>query len=243
MLPLPLILAAALGASVLASASGALAAPASAPPADLRPAPALDPRPDEIVTGVPVADYVLALSWTPEWCRSGGSGATAKEMECARPLGFTLHGLWPDGAHPPYPSFCRPAGALDIATVREMWWRTPSAVLLQHEWQKHGTCAAWPDAKAYFAQSARLYDRIAIPKIEALAPGELTARAVRTAFVARNPWLTADEIFVQSRRSNDALTEVRVCYDLKFQPAPCRGGNGAPDRARLTLAPSRTGAF
>ena len=217
---------------------------AATPPADLKPAPALNPRPDEIVTGVPIADYVLALSWTPEWCRSGGSGAAAKEMECAQPLGFALHGLWPDGAHPPYPSFCRPAGPLDLAIVREMWRRTPSAVLLQHEWQKHGTCAAWPDARAYFAQSARLFDRIAIPKIEAIAPAGLTAGAVRAAFVARNPWLTGDEIFVQTLRNrDDALSEVRICYGLKFQPTACPGGNGAPDRARLTLAPSRTGAF
>ena len=119
-------------------------------------------------------------------------------MECAQARGFTLHGLWPDGAHPPYPSFCKPAGTLDLGTVREMWRRTPSAVLLKLEWQKHGTCAAWPDAKAYFSQSAKLYDRIAIPKIEAIAPANLTAGAVRAAFVAANPWLTADEIFVQS---------------------------------------------
>ncbi|MBS0360327.1 MAG: ribonuclease T [Proteobacteria bacterium] len=213
----------------------------AAPPADLKPAPALTPRPDEIVAGVPIAYYVLALNWTPEWCRSGGSGATAKEMECAQALGFTLHGLWPDGAHPPYPSFCKPAGALEASTVREMWRRTPSAVLLQHEWQKHGTCAAWPDAKAYFAQAAKLYDRIALPKIEGIR--DLTAGAVRAAFIAKNPWLTADELFVQSQRGTEALTEVRVCYDLKFTPAACPGGNGAPDRVRLTLASSRTGAF
>ena len=229
-------------AVALGPAAPVLAAPAL--PAGLTPAPALSPRPDAVVTGVPVAYYVLALSWTPEWCRSGGSGATAKEMECGAALGFTLHGLWPDGAHPPYPSFCRPAGALDIATVREMWRRTPSAVLLQHEWQKHGTCAAWPDALTYFAQAAKLFDRVALPRIEAISPGERTAGAVRAAFVARNPWLKPDRIFVQTLRNrDDALSEVRVCYDLKFQPAACPGGNGAPDRVRLDLAPSRTGAF
>src|ERR1700758_3804370 len=102
--------------SLILIAAAALGA--GAPPADLKPAPALSPRPDEIVTGVPIAYYVLALNWTPEWCRSGGSGATAKEMECAQALGFTLHGLWPDGAHPPYPGFCKPGGPLDLATVR-----------------------------------------------------------------------------------------------------------------------------
>jgi ribonuclease T2 len=223
-------------------AAPALAAPICAPPPGLTPAPALSPRPDEVVTGVTVAYYVLSLSWTPEWCRSGGSGASAKEMECAQPHGFTLHGLWPDGAAPPYPRFCHPAGQLDLALVRRMYCRTPSAVLLQHEWQAHGTCAAWPDARAYFSQSSRLYDGLKIPPIERLKPGRLTAGDVRAAFVAANPALKPDEVFVQSSRGG-ALSEVRVCYDLKFQPTACPGGNGAPNGVHLELAPSRTGAF
>lgn len=234
----PLLLAAGLS---LVAARG-LAAPACAPPPSLAPAPALTPRPDDVVSGVAVAYYVLALNWTPEWCRSGGSGATAKEMECARPRGFALHGLWPDGAHPPYPRFCRPAGQLDAAVVRQMYCRTPSPVLLQHEWQAHGTCAAWPDARAYFAQAAKLYDGLSIPRIERLRPGRLDAGALRSAFVQANPALRNDGVFVQTSRRGD-LTEVRICYDLTFRPAACPGGNGAPERVRLELAPSLTGAF
>src|SRR5437764_212745 len=88
-------------ASAGAAAQAASVAPSCVAPANLEPAPALTPPANEVVTGVPIAYYVLALSWTPQWCRSGGSGATASEMECERPFGFTLHGLWPDGAHPP----------------------------------------------------------------------------------------------------------------------------------------------
>jgi ribonuclease T2 len=234
----PLILAAGLTAAALP----ALAAPACSPPVGLSPAPALTPREDEVVKGVTVAYYVLALNWTPEWCRSGGSGAAASEMECARPFGFTLHGLWPDGARPPYPRFCRPAGALNAGTVRRMFCRTPSAVLLQHEWQAHGTCAGWATPQAYFAQAARLFDGLKVPRIEGLAPGRLDAGAVRGAFVRANPGLRADDVFVQTSRAG-ALTEVRICYDLKFQPTACPGGNGAPDHVRMDLAPSRTGAF
>jgi ribonuclease T2 len=219
------------------------AAPVCAPPPGLTPALALTPRPDEIVRGVTVAHYVLALTWTPEWCRSGGSGASANEMECGRPFGFTLHGLWPDGAHPPYPRFCHPAGALDVATVRGMYCRTPSPTLLQHEWQAHGTCAAWASPQAYFGQASALFDRLAIPRIEEIPAGELTAGAVRAAFAAKNPGLTAAGIFVQTRRETGALSEVRICYDLHFRPATCSGGAGAPDGVRMTLAPSGSGAF
>jgi ribonuclease T2 len=195
------------------------------------------------VTGVPIAHYVLALNWTPEWCRSGGSGATAKEMECARPFGFTLHGLWPDGAHPPYPRFCQPtAAALDPALVRRMYCRTPSPVLLQHEWQAHGTCASWTSPAGYFGQASQLFDRLVIPKIEGIAAGDLTAGAVRGAFIAKNPWLTSDEIYIQATHSQD-LSEVRICYDLNFRPMACPGGAGLSDHVHIRLAPSRTGAF
>jgi len=70
----------------------------------------------------------------------------------------------------------------------------------------------------------------------------LTAGAVRAAFIGRNPWLRADEIYIQTTRSQE-LSEVRLCYDLKFNPIACLGGTGAADRAHIRLAPSRSGAF
>jgi ribonuclease T2 len=231
-----------LAAALSAAAAPTLAAPACSPPAGLTPAPPLTPRPDDVVSGVSVVYYVLALNWTPEWCRSGGSGAAAKEMECATPHGFTLHGLWPDGAAPPYPRFCHPAGQLDAATVRQMYCRTPSAVLLQHEWQAHGTCSNWPDAKAYFGQASQLFDRIVLPKIEAIPKGKLTAGAVRDAFAKANPWAPAGGIYVQGGRK-ETLSEVRFCYDRAFKPIACPGGAGQENWILLDLAPSLTGAF
>jgi ribonuclease T2 len=232
-----LILAAALSAAGLP----VLAAPACAIPANLSPAPARAPPADELVSGVTNAVYLLALDWTPQWCLNGGSGASAGEMECRQPFGFTLHGLWPNGVGKPYPRYCRPVGGLDAATLRQMFCRTPSPTLLQHEWQAHGSCG-WTDPKAYFGQAARLFDQLKMPKIEAIAPDRLTAGAVRAAFVAANPSFTPQDVFVQTAR-DEALAEVRLCYDLQFRPAACPGGNGAPDRVRIHLAPSRTGAF
>jgi len=233
----PLILA----ATVAAAALPAFAAPACSPPPNLAPAPVLNPPPDEVVTGVTTAYYLLAISWTPQWCRTIGQRGTEQQVECDRPLGFTLHGLWPNGSAPPYPRYCRPVGGLDADLVRRMYCRTPSAELLQHEWQAHGACA-WPDARAYFGQSAKLFDRVALPKVETIPAGNLTAGAVRAAFIAKNPWLRRETIFVATTRGED-LTEVRLCYDLAYKPAACPGGNGAPDGVRIRIAPSRTGAF
>ena len=36
--------------------------------------------------------YVLALSWSPQYC--AGPGARG-DPQCARPYGFVVHGLWP----------------------------------------------------------------------------------------------------------------------------------------------------
>ena len=219
----------------------ALAAPACSPPEGLTAAPAVAPRPGEVVSGVTNAVYLLALNWTPQWCQAGGVGASAREMECNHPFGFTLHGLWPNGVSKPYPRYCRPVGGLDVGLVRRMFCRTPSPVLLQHEWQAHGACG-FADASAYFGQAARLFDQLRLPKIEAIAPDRLTAGAVRSAFVKANPSFGPRDVFIQTTR-DDALAEVRLCYDLAYRPTACPGGNGAPDGTRIHLASSRTGAF
>ena len=193
------------------------------------------------MSGIANAYYLLAINWTPQWCRTAGVRTTGQKMECSRPFVFTLNGLWPNGVAKPYPRFCRPVGGLDPATVRRMYCRTPSPELLQHEWQAHGSCG-WTDPKAYFTRASQLFDHVTLPKIEGIAADRLTARAVRDAFIAKNPWLTSNEIYVQTTRAEE-LTEVRLCYDLRFRPTGCPGGNGAPGRVHIRLAPSRTRAF
>jgi ribonuclease T2 len=225
----------------LALAGSAAAAPACHPPKDLAPAPAYDPPADQVQTGVALAYQLLAITWTPEWRRMNGkTAAFTPELDAERhPQGFALHGLWPNGAAPPYPRYCRPVGPIPAAVVRDMYCRTPSAKLLQHEWEAHGACA-WDSPAAYFRQAARLYDRVRLPSIEGRAA--LTAGELRTAFVARNPWLRREAVFVAADKEG-VLSEVRLCFDLAYKVAACPGGTGAPDDRRLTLTPSTTRRF
>ncbi len=228
----------ALAAVLALTPAAALAAPACRVPSNLSPAP-VEPVPaHEVQRGVTTAYYLLALSWSPEWCRTNGRGSTSQALQCGgEPRGFVLHGLWPNGAAPPYPRYCRPVGPIDAATVRQMFCRTPSPQLLQHEWQAHGSCG-WSSPKAYFDQAAALYDQVAMPRIETIDRNALTAGAVRRAFVRANRGrLSADGIFVAVDRRG-RLTEVRLCHDLTFQPSRCRGGTGAPDRIAIRLTPS-----
>jgi ribonuclease T2 len=228
--------------AVMAIAPTAAAAPACIAPRDLQPWPVQTPPPGEVQSGVTIAYYLLTISWAPEWCRTNGQGsATAQRLECGKPFGFVLHGLWPNGSAPPYPRYCRPVGGIPARLVRQMYCRTPSPELLQHEWAAHGACG-WTDPQSYFKQSSRLYDRVVMPRVEKIPADELTAGVLRQAFTARNRWMRPDMIWVQTGEAQ-RLTEIRICHDLKFRPMSCTGGLGAPDSQRLRLTPSATRAF
>jgi len=227
--------------AALTLAGPALAAPACRLPPGLSPAPVEPVDPAEVQSGVTIAYYLLAISWTPDWRRiNGQTKATTPPLDPERrPQGFALHGLWPNGKAPPYPRYCRAVGTIDAATVRAMYCRTPSAALMQHEWQAHGACA-WDTPAAYFRDAARLYDRVALPRIEAIP--DLTAGKLRRAFAAKNRWLPARAIFVALDKE-DRLTEVRLCYDLTYKPAACPGGAGAADQRPIRLTASANRRF
>ena len=77
------------------------------------------------------------------------------------------------GVFPPITTPFYPDGTVYFKKLEhnvDQYCRTPSAELLQHEWQAHGACA-WPNAAAYFADSARLFDHVVLPKVEAIPTG------------------------------------------------------------------------
>ena len=211
-------------------------APACRLPAKITPAPERTPPVDEVVKDVPTAFYMLALTWTPEWCRERAHEPD-QAFQCAgdNDFGFVLHGLWPNGAGKRHPRFCGPAPALDAATVREHLCMTPSAELLQHEWAAHGTCG-WSDPKAYFAEAAALWNTITPPKLKGPT---MTGAEIRTAFVRVNPGIPRDAVFLRVV-DGDALQDIRICYDLKYRPLSCPGGVGAPDGAAIAITPRRS---
>ena len=195
-------------------------------------------RPDEVVADRTLLFHMLAVTWMPETCRTGGDGKGDLACDSENRFGWTLHGLWPNADSKPYPRFCRPATRVSDATIRANLCRTPSVDLVQHEWAAHGTCG-WDTAEAYFAQAAELYDGLKKPDPTALAPDGRgpTAGQLRDAFVAANPGLPREAIYI-SVASGNRLREVRVCHDLTFEPVACPvGGLGAPDRVVLTVEP------
>ncbi len=87
--------------------------------------------------------YVLALSWSPSYCESAQTRAPNRspDQQCSgRPFAFVVHGLWPQYERG-FPSYCQvPAPRLNHAIVGRMLDLMPSARLIFHEWDRHGTC-------------------------------------------------------------------------------------------------------
>lgn len=213
----------------LAEADGA----ACAVPTDVQPAPVQPAPPHEIVRDARTLSYMLALSWSPEWCRTHADAEEGQAQCRDNRFGFTVHGLWPNGEGKRHPRYCRPAGALPLATVRQHFCMTPSARLQQHEWAAHGVCG-WSSPDEYFQAAERLWRQLEVPNLRTLPP-QATAGDLRQVFVAANPRLSRESLYVKVASGN-RLEDVRICYDLKFQPTAC-ASLGAPDHVRLTIEP------
>lgn len=217
-------------------ASAALAEPAAracAVPEGLRPARPRTPPADEIVADATAAYHMLAVSWGPYWRETNRDGRGHPLTPHDRDVGWFLHGLWPNAADGPHPRYCSITAprALTPAEVREHFCMMPSEALLQHEWAAHGTCG-WDDPDAYFDQSAALWEALNLPVL----PERTTAGAVRDAWAAANPRIRRDGIHLATTEDG-RLREVRLCYDLSFEPSACPRGLGAPDHVRLTVQP------
>lgn len=201
-------------------------------PAVVTPAPAYTPPADEVVADEPTAQYMLALTWAPEDCRENG-GKPGYDIQCqGNDFGFVLHGLWPNGAGRRAPRYCGPAPALSPETARKIACMTPSTTMQQHEWAAHGTCG-WSTPEAYFEQAAKLWEQIRLP---ALTQPTLTAGQIRDAFVAANPQIRRDGIYIKTV-DGDRLMDVRFCYDLQYRPKACDGSLGAKDEVVVTITP------
>ena len=175
-------------------------------PADLTPARPYTPPADEVAADVPVAFNMLAVSWSPQACRAGKDYPDERYQCASNQFGLTLHGLWPNGGGDRHPRYCA-----------------------------HGTCG-WDSPEAYFEQAAKMWNGLNKPDLEAIPTERLTAGAIRDAFVAANPGLPREGVFIAT--TDGWFREARLCYSKDYRPMRCPRGLGAPDRERLRLAPT-----
>jgi len=163
--------------------------------------------------------YVLALSWSPDYCASAGA-SDPQQCSLGRRLGFVLHGLWPQ-YNKGYPSYCSTAKL--PASAKAMFPALyPSPALYDHEWDKHGTCSGLTPEQ-YLALSQKLRDAVAIPAAYRAPdqPFRVTVGRVKKDFATANPGLGEGSLAVHCSGSGRYLQEVYVCLFGDGQPATC----------------------
>jgi ribonuclease T2 len=188
--------------------------------------------PDQ-VRAIPVTDYSLALSWSPQYCRTRG---TTDHLQCGADtdFGFILHGLWPEGEGQSWPQYCRPVGPIPADVSRRAFCATPSVDLQQHEWAKHGSCMTESPA-AYFEAGTALFNALKWPDMDRLSRSRTNVSGLTFAFVAANPGLRQDMIRVALSNAG-WLEELRICLDTDFRPTRCpRDAPGAREREQVKI--------
>lgn len=164
--------------------------------------------------------YVMALSWSPNWCAREGDARGSDQCDPRHDHGWILHGLWPQYEEG-WPSFCRTdqrdptrretAAMADIMGTSGLAW---------YQWQKHGRCSGL-SAADYFAAARAAYDGVVRPPAFRRF-GEtirLPAQVVEDAFAEANPGLTDDRMEITC--AGEMIAEVRICLTRDLQPRDC----------------------
>jgi ribonuclease T2 len=187
------------------------------------------PEPDAPPRVVPTTGYTLAISWSPEFCRTRKDDPRHATQCSGRQgrFGFVLHGLWPEGTGGKFPQYCPMRRLPDAQTLRRNFCTTPSAELMLHEWARHGSCMS-ADPAAYFDKGRALFQALQFPDMARLSRTEgLDGGKVRQAMAIANPQLKPEMIRLVLGRDG-WLREIHVCHSRKLKPARCPIGNGGP---------------
>lgn len=158
--------------------------------------------------------YVLALSWSPEFCHSH-----PEKPECqSGHHGFVVHGLWPQYVEG-YPEHC--SNVAGLSNPSQMADIMPDAGLVAHEWSTHGTCSGL-DPQRYFKLLRQAFTSIKIPERLA-APGQnfsIPPPEVKKEFLQANPNFREAEMTLSC--GNNYLTAVSFCLTKDLQPTSCQ---------------------
>ena len=161
--------------------------------------------------------YAMALSWSPEHCAIKPGG----REQCARKLGFVLHGLWPQYQRG-YPASCT-RERLDADMEQQFAGLYPSRFLYRHEWEKHGTCSGLSQ-EAFHQLASELRQKVKIPA-DYQSPEEplrKTSFQLKADLASANEWLAPDNITVACADGGRFLREIYICINKQGTDAvPC----------------------
>ncbi|MHA6643210.1 ribonuclease T2 family protein [Mesorhizobium sp. A623] len=185
--------------------------------------------------------YVLSLSWSPSYCEAEGGDANRQQCGSGRPYAFVVHGLWPQYERG-YPQKCgTDEPKITSQTLRALYDLMPSAGLIRHEWQKHGSCTGLSQSD-YFDVLRAAREKVAVPaefrRLDAYRT--LSPEDAEVAFLRANAGLPPDGIAVTCDRR--FLREVRICMtkDLDFRACD-EVDRRSCHKAKVVMPPVRGG--
>lgn len=164
--------------------------------------------------------YVLALSWSPNWCAREGDARGSDQCHPRHDFGWILHGLWPQNERG-WPSFCQGAQANPSRRqTSEMADIMGTGGLAWHQWNKHGRCSGL-EATDYFKTSRDAFNAVTRPEVlrRLDTSVRLPARVIEEAFLEVNPSLSSDMITVTCK--DNYIQEVRICLTKSLSPRTC----------------------
>jgi len=158
--------------------------------------------------------YVMALSWSANWCALEGDNRQSPQCDDDTGNGWILHGLWPQYERG-YPANCRttfrPPSRGQTGDMADIMG---TSGLAWHQWRKHGVCSGL-DPADYYALSREAYGRITRDEVfrKLTKTVTLPATLIKEAFVKANP----DGITVTCKQGY--VQEARICLtrDLEFR--------------------------
>lgn len=164
--------------------------------------------------------YVMALSWSPNWCEIEGDAKGSDQCDPRHDHGWILHGLWPQ-YHRGFPSYCRTSERPPSrGQTNAMAYIMGTGGLAWHQWKKHGVCSGLSPAQ-YYALSREAYATVVRPSVFRKLDREikLPASVVEDAWLKANPMLEKDGVTITCRQNH--IQEARICLSRDLKPVPC----------------------
>lgn len=174
--------------------------------------------------------YVLALSWSPEYCKTHHQLGMQCKRQVQQAYHFVLHGLWPS-----IDKTCTQEKLSD-AVIADALSVIPSKKLIEHEWQKHGRCSGF-DPKQFFDLSKQAFTEIKIPDFFDHIDTKTTKKVkeIKTLFLLKNSNLKTDSVRVIN--INKELSEIRVCLDKSLQTISCPFPANSNPETEIAITP------
>jgi len=185
--------------------------------------------------------FILTQHWPLTTCMGWKEHDRSHTCNIPDNITWGLHGLWPTRRGEIAPNYCNNSAIFDPAVLEPImddmnrYWpdveiRKKKDSLWQHEWIKHGTCAAQlPQLDSelkYFSKGCELGKEV--PLLAWLAAGGVTPggsyklaqvwEAVTTGTGGLKPHIDCDWI-----EHKHYLSEIKICFDKSFAMVDCDG--------------------